>query len=487
MNNPKVTSRSQTIATRGQSALSLFLQLRTVYPQAFFYQASEFGSFRAYAIIGLSAEEAIRVRGGKVEVISQTTRTLGGEPTTAVAEYIDSIGFPEASDVPFSAGGLFGVFGYDYIQHLETTLKKSGYFASAPAGNTIEAELHLCLRLVVLDLCENTARIVSGNRLGDLELIQADLRQISELVVSCEEQKFEVTPKGETDVDPNALNERLQASMGQSKYFKNVQILKEHIRNGNIFQAVLAETFVGPRQASPIAIFKALYQKSTSPFHLFMGLFESTLIGASPEALVRVQGEHIETHPIAGTRPRGVTVQDDLKHERNLKRSPKEQAEHLMLVDLARNDFGRVSVPGSVQVENYAELKKFSHVMHLCSRVTGKLDLSRFNALDVFSACFPVGTVSGAPKVRAMKILAELETVPRGFYGGGFLAMDSHGFLDSSLLIRTLEVVNEKIILRAGAGIVADSSPEREYQEIQNKLRGLKQAVLEAEREEEIL
>ncbi|MBX9765637.1 MAG: anthranilate synthase component I family protein [Bdellovibrionales bacterium] len=483
MSTLKILSQSVTIAAPGQSALSVFLKLRRVYRKAFFYQAPGFGDQGAFAVVGLSSEEVIRVRSGQVEIATDGVKTLPGEPISVLTDYIQALGLPIVQGVPFASGGLFGAFGYDFVQHLEPTLKKSGYFKTAE--KSVEAELHLCLRLVVLDLTKNTARIVSGNRASDSAMIQRDLEEISAVIQNGIEAKFALNVESASGVAMDSLDSKLKASMGKAKYCENVQTLKEHIRAGDIFQAVLAETFEGVSKTSALEIFKSLYQKSSAPFHFFMDLLGSTLVGASPEALVRVSGERIETNPIAGTRPRGADPEEDLRLEKNLKRSPKEQAEHLMLVDLARNDLGRVSAPGTVKVESYAEIKKFSHVMHLCSQVSGKLQRSRFKALDAFNACFPVGTVSGAPKVRAMTILSQLENVPRGFYGGGFVAMDTHGFLDSSLLIRTLEVAGEKIILRAGAGIVADSDPEREYEEVQNKLRGLKVAILAAEKEQD--
>jgi anthranilate synthase component 1 len=217
-----------------------------------------------------------------------------------------------------------------------------------------------------------------------------------------------------------------------------------------------------------------------SDYSFYFDFKESAFFGASPETLVKVKAGILETHPIAGTRPRGCDEKDDLLLERQLKRSTKEGAEHLMLVDLARNDLGRVSKAGTIKVEIFRKILRLSNVMHLVSVVKGEKKSDKTD-LEALSACFPAGTLSGAPKVRAMEILSGLESQPRGFYGGAVVAFDHGGGFDSCIAIRAVEIKDQTVILRAGAGIVADSQPEKEYQEIKHKLKALLSAVKAAE------
>jgi anthranilate synthase component 1 len=268
----------------------------------------------------------------------------------------------------------------------------------------------------------------------------------------------------------------MSAMHGKARFIEKVKTLKAHIKAGDIFQAVLAERFSAPFTGSPIDLFETLMRLSPSPYQFYFTAGKRVFMGASPEMLVRITGDKLETHPIAGTRPRGSTPDEERKLESQLKRSEKEKAEHLMLVDLARNDMGRVSEPGSVTVPEFMELKKFAGVIHLVSRVVGKLK-STVRPIEALASFFPAGTLSGAPKVRAMQILSELEPAPRGFYGGAVVIASFAGDLDSCIAIRSIQIEDNQAIVRAGAGIVADSRPESEYAEIQHKTRMARKAL----------
>lgn len=278
-------------------------------------------------------------------------------------------------------------------------------------------------------------------------------------------------------------SERLTSTWGAKRFSTAVKVLKEHILQGDIFQAVLAERFeCVVRNTAALEIFEALRRISPTPYSYFFTFGDRDFFGASPEALLKVKDGILKTNPIAGTRPRGKTESEDLLRERQLARSPKEAAEHLMLVDLSRNDLGRVAEAGSVSVGMYRSVKRFSNVMHLVSEVTAVLSKTS-SPIGALKACFPAGTLSGAPKFRAMEILAELEPVPRGFYGGAVIAYDiGSKSLDTCIAIRSLEMSEGKAILCAGAGIVADSKPQAEYEEIHHKLKALRQAIALAER-----
>jgi anthranilate synthase component 1 len=251
---------------------------------------------------------------------------------------------------------------------------------------------------------------------------------------------------------------------------RGVRQLKENIRAGDIFQAVLSDKLSVPFGGDPLELFEELTRLSPAPYRFYFDSGEGVYLGASPELLLKARAGVLETHPIAGTRPRGRTPAEERRLESQLLRSEKERAEHLMLVDLARNDVGRVSEPGSVRVEEYMQIHKYSGVMHLVSRVTGKL-LKGAGSIEALASCFPAGTLSGAPKIRAMQLLSELEPEPRGFYGGAVVAASFTGDLDSCISIRCIEVRGGRAIVQAGAGIVADSQPAREYDEITHKSR----------------
>jgi anthranilate synthase component 1 len=262
---------------------------------------------------------------------------------------------------------------------------------------------------------------------------------------------------------------------------KGVRRIKELIGEGDMFQCVLSERFETKSAADPLAVFRSLERESRSPYLFLLKDGREHLVGASPERLVEVDGRKVYNSPIAGTRPRGGDARRDQLLERALRRSPKERAEHLMLVDLARNDLGRVSLPGSVRVRELMRVKRFSHVMHLVSEVEGRLGRG-VPAWEALAAGFPAGTVSGAPKVRAMERLARLEPVARGFYAGALVQYDFTGNLDSCIAIRTMSLCGGRAVLQAGAGVVADSDPAREYREVLNKLRELRWALAHAGR-----
>jgi anthranilate synthase component 1 len=272
--------------------------------------------------------------------------------------------------------------------------------------------------------------------------------------------------------------------MGAKTFQDGVRALKSHIRAGDIFQAVLSDRFDMPLRTDSFSVYRSLRMINPSPYMFYIGGKNETVLGASPEMLVRVSNGEVETRPIAGTRPRGKTEQEDRKLETQLLASVKERAEHLMLVDLGRNDVGRVCVPGSVAVPTFMQVERYSHVMHIVSSVKGRLKRGA-GPWDAFAACFPAGTVSGAPKIKAMELLGKLEREPRGLYAGAIVYNDFHGNLDSAIAIRSVSVRGKgaRAVARvqAGAGIVADSRPAAELDEIRAKSNAMIQAVREAE------
>jgi anthranilate synthase component 1 len=275
---------------------------------------------------------------------------------------------------------------------------------------------------------------------------------------------------------PAAPAPPVTANTTRDRFEDAVRQAKEHIAAGDVYQVVLSQRFSTEVSADPFTVYRALRHVNPSPYMYFMRVGGLSGVGSSPEMLVRVEGRHVETHPIAGTRPRGRVDEDDLRLAEELKRDEKERAEHVMLVDLGRNDLGRVCAYGTVRVPQFMALERYSHVMHLVSRVEGELaeDCDR---LDALVSCFPAGTVSGAPKIRAMEIIAALEPGPRGLYAGAVGYLDFAGNLDCCIAIRTIVLKDGHASVQAGAGIVADSNPAAEYEESCDKARALLRAI----------
>jgi len=275
---------------------------------------------------------------------------------------------------------------------------------------------------------------------------------------------------------PEVKIEEMKSLLGKEQYLVGVRKLKEHIGCGDIFQAVLSDRFTATFDGDPGDLFNVLSRLSPSPYQFYFPLNKKTFLGASPEMLLRIHGDTLETHPIAGTRRRGKTSEEDLSLELELMDDMKEKAEHIMLVDLARNDIGRVSKSGTVRVDSFMKTRRFSSVMHLVSRVLGDKK-EGISSIEALAACFPAGTLSGAPKIRAMQLISELEPEPRNVYGGAMVAASFTGDLDSCIAIRSLEVGNGQVTLQVGAGIVADSIPEIEYEEVQHKSQMVRKAL----------
>ena len=279
--------------------------------------------------------------------------------------------------------------------------------------------------------------------------------------------------------EPRGLD--IKANLTQEQFETSVRRIQEDIGAGEIYQAVLSQRFDTTTGATPFDVYRALRHINPSPYMFFIRMGQDAIVGASPEMLVRVEGRHVETHPIAGTRRRGATPDEDQRLAEELRRNEKERAEHVMLVDLGRNDIGRVAEVGSVRVPQFMALERYSHVMHLVSRVEGRLADDR-DRLDALVAAFPAGTLTGAPKIRAMQIIGGLEPTRRGLYGGAVGYLDFAGNLDFCIAIRTIAMRGQRAEIQAGAGIVADSVPSAEYEETRDKARALIQALEMADR-----
>jgi anthranilate synthase component 1 len=374
--------------------------------------------------------------------------------------------------LPRFHGGMVGYLGYEVARYFERLPSQD----SDPLGLP-ESLLMMVDTLLVFDHLTHKIKVVSHAHLdSDIEAayLQAT-RRIDALV----ERLRQPIP---LDTSPMATNfsSSVSSNLSQAEFEYSVSRAKDYIYAGDIIQVVLSQRLAKPTSASPFAIYRSLRSINPSPYMYYLHFGDFYVVGASPELLVRVEDGVVSNHPIAGTRTRGSDVTQDLALEEELRSDEKERAEHIMLVDLGRNDIGRISEPGTVEVTQLMDVERYSHVMHLVSHVQGKLrgGLSQF---DTMRACFPAGTVSGAPKIRAMEIIAELEPDKRGPYAGAVGYFDFSGNLDTAITIRTIVIKDGVAYIQAGAGIVADSNPELEYHECLNKAQALLAAIEKAE------
>jgi anthranilate synthase component 1 len=367
---------------------------------------------------------------------------------------------PEIPGVPLP-GGLVGVAGYDLVRFFERLPEKAVVDDKVPYAHYLAPR-----SLLVFDhLTRGVALLHAGSEAERLALRKEVIKAL----------------RGALPESKNVMRYSPPvASLSEAQYISGVKRVQEYIAAGDVYQLVLASRFSGECELDPFETYRALRLLNPSPYMYYIDLGAQVVVGSSPEALVRSSRGKAQLRPIAGTRPRGIDVADDQRHERELLADPKENAEHVMLVDLARNDLGRVARAGSVFVEPYRVIERYSHVMHIVSGVQGELAAGR-DAFDLFAATFPAGTLVGAPKVRAMQIIDELEPVRRGFYGGTVGYFGHGGDMDHAITIRTLVFSGNRYSFQAGAGIVADSVPKSEYEEVLAKSAILRRALAMAE------
>ncbi|HBL17354.1 MAG: hypothetical protein A2X36_11100 [Elusimicrobia bacterium GWA2_69_24] len=420
------------------------------------------GGAARWSFLGTGPMETLAVRGGEAVVRENgRERVIFGNPFAALGRRLAERSAALVPGLPPFAGGAVGWLGYEMARHLEP---RAGL--ATPPGD--EARLWVFPEVVAFDHARSRILLVSnlGSRRG----------------LDALERRLSLPARAESAARRGA---GVRALMRRADYEAGVRRIKQHIRAGDIFQAVLSAPFETETSAGPAAVYRALRRLNPSPYMFLLEDGPEAWLGASPETLVRCRQGDLETRPIAGTRPRGAGPEADALRERDLRASVKEGAEHLMLVDLGRNDLGRVARPGTVRVPVFRSVERFSHVMHLVSTVTARLRRGR-TAWDALSAAFPAGTVSGAPKIRAMAILGELEPEARGFYAGAVVYHDFHGNLDSAIAIRSLSMTRGpggwRVRTQAGAGIVADSRPAAEWGEVKAKAAAALAAVRAAER-----
>ena len=449
--------------------VSAFLKIAEHAHYSFLLESVEGGEHVGrYSFLGKDPFLIVRSRGGKTIVDRSGETTASDRPFVEVVRQLMA-GFhaPYVPGLPRFTGGAVGYLGYDAAAWFEPVTLQAGADVEDEAGlmlfDTVLAFDHVRHRILIIA----NARITGDD---DLE----SLYQFALAKIDFVERELDRTLSKPTR--PPSRPVEMTSNVSRERFEEMVRTAKEHIAAGDIYQVVLSQRFETAFEADAFTAYRALRHVNPSPYMYFLRLGDRAIVGSSPEMLVRVEGKRIETHPIAGTRPRGADEAEDVRLGEELKASEKERAEHVMLVDLGRNDLGRVSTYGSVKVPTYMALERYSHVMHLVSIVEGELS-DRQDRLDALVACVPAGTVSGAPKVRAMEIIAALENRRRGVYAGAVGYLDFAGNLDFCITIRTVIIEGGRAYVQAGAGIVADSDPAAEYQETRDKARAVIKAL----------
>ncbi|MBF0371127.1 MAG: anthranilate synthase component I [Magnetococcales bacterium] len=461
--------------------VSAYLKVAADLPHAFLLESVQGGEkWGRYSLLGLDPAAIFEARGDRVEIRHQNgpTETFAGrDPMTVLKEFMARFKPVAVPELPRFHGGAVGYFGYDIVRSFERIPDENPDTLGAPDALFMLADL-----VLIFDNLLGKLKVVANVMLdgeGDLDsLYDRAVKRINTLVETLQStpthkrQANAFPPVAESDFRPEMSREQFEEAVGQAK---------EYIEAGDIMQVVLSQRLSIPFPHNPILLYRALRTTNPSPYLFLLRLGDFSLVGSSPEILVRLDGDTATVRPIAGTRPRGATEAEDLALEKELLADPKELAEHIMLVDLGRNDLGRVAVTGSVKVTEQFVIERYSHVMHIVSNVDAKLreGLDRF---DLIAATFPAGTVSGAPKIRAMEIIDELEISRRGPYAGtvGYLGFGSH--MDLAITIRTAVIKKGWLTIQAGAGIVADSQPDREFEETMSKARAVFRSVDLAQR-----
>ena len=456
--------------------VSAFLKVAELSEHAFLLESVEGGERVArYSFLGKDPFMVLRARDGRTIIERGTEQEDSSEPfMETLRKVMDGFRSASVPGLPRFTGGAVGCLGYEAAGWFEPSLERSWEMhgkVSAPGSedagfmlfDTILAFDHVKHRIVLIA----NAAVGAGKDLSEqYDLARAKIsfleRELERTLSKCD-----APPPQPLDVRSNTSREAFESAVVKAQ---------QYIRAGDIYQVVLSQRFEADVTVDPFTVYRTLRYVNPSPYMYFIRMGSQCIVGSSPEMLVRAEGNRVETHPIAGTRPRGHTEEEDGRLADELKQNEKERAEHVMLVDLGRNDLGRVCEFGSVTVPTYLSLERYSHVMHLVSRVEGTLRPDQ-DRLDALAACFPAGTVSGAPKIRAMEIISELEPTPRGLYAGAVGYLDFAGHLDCCITIRTILMRDGKAYVQAGAGIVADSNPAAEYQETRDKASALLRAL----------
>ena len=464
-NDFSILPMAREITSPGDNPLSLFSKIADK-KNNFLFESVEGGDkWAQYSIIGFGCLDTIKAYGNVIEtsISGINERFVSDHPLEDIEKITSKDQSPDLDNLPRFYGGYVGFFAYESAQYAEKKIsslpaKDSKFSDHMPDVLLVKAE-----QLIIFDNLKNSIKIIFNANLRNMSysFAQARLDEIENTILNSsfdQIEKFnEITNTSEFD-----------SNFSKEEYLQAVKKVKCYIEEGDVMQVVLAQDFSASFDKDPFELYKAIRKLNPSPYMYFLNLGEYQIVGASPEILVRLENEEVTLRPIAGTRKRGNNPKEDKANEDDLLNDPKEIAEHLMLIDLGRNDVGRVSEIGTVNVTEKMIIEKYSHVMHIVSNVVGRL-LAGLTSFDVLKAALPAGTLSGAPKIRAMEVINELEPSSRGIYGGAIGYVGWNGNMDTAIAIRTAVIKDNKIHVGAGAGIVADSIPENEWEECKQK------------------
>jgi anthranilate synthase component I len=462
-----------------ETPVSAFLKLHRSGP-GFLLESVQGGEkWGRYSFLGTEPAEVWRARGREVEIRradGRVERMRVADTIGALRDWLGAFRAVTIPGLPRFSGGAVGALSYDLVREIERLPDHARDDLEMPDACFLLAD-----RLLVFDNVTQKIRLVAnaflGEGIGTREAYDRAVASLEEWLARLREPLPVRRPPRDTD---DRLPAEIRANVSQREYEDKVRRAKEYVHAGDVIQVVLAQRFETDLRAAPIDVYRALRSINPSPYMFYLDLGDEALVGASPEVMVRVENGEVTVRPIAGTRARGTSERQDHELEDELVHDPKEIAEHVMLLDLGRNDVGRIAATGSVEVTERFVVERYSHVMHLVSNVRGRLAAGQ-DAFDALRATFPAGTLSGAPKIRAMEIIDELEPVRRGYYGGAVGYFDFSGNMDTGITIRTVVTRGGRVYVQAGAGIVADSDPESEHRECVNKARGVLQALKLAE------
>ena len=462
----------------GETPVALYRKLAGERPGTYLLESAENGrTWSRYSFVGVRCAATLTSHDGEATWLGTPPVGVptGGDPLEALRATVEALHTPRFDDLPPLTGGMVGYIGYDAVRRWERLPELAKDDLHLP-----ELSMLLATDLAVLDHAEGTVLLIANAVNFDdspTGVDEAYADAVARLDAMTADLAKPAAPSAAVidDVTPTYTSNR-----ERDDYLAAVERSKEEIRAGEAFQIVVSQRFEMPTSASALDVYRVLRRTNPSPYMYLFRFDDFDVVGSSPEALVKVEGRRALLHPIAGSRPRGATPEHDADLAAELLADEKERAEHLMLVDLGRNDLGRVCEPGSVEVVDFMDVERYSHIMHIVSTVVGTLGDDR-TAYDVLAACFPAGTLSGAPKVRAMELIEELEPTRRGLYGGCVGYLDFAGDLDTAIAIRTALLRDGVAYVQAGAGLVADSDPATEDQETRDKAAAVLRAVAAAE------
>lgn len=455
-----------------RTPIEIFRILKNISKHCFILESAEdTKNWGRYTFIGFDPMLEITCLNGILQIKQNTIKQIiTPKPSIVLRKVLQQYKSPRIDDLPPFSGGLMGYFSFDYIRYIETSIHLSGN----DEENFKDLDLMMFHKIIAFDHYLQKIFIIINISLQDVDLsYQKGYEELTELTDLIKYGKIPPEVPGKRTSDYNYLFDK-------STYCKMVEHTKKYIYEGDVFQAVLSNRAQATYEGSLLNTYRVLRTTNPSPYMFYMASDDVEITGASPETLVKLKDRIISTFPLAGTRKRGKNEQEDLLLEQTLRQDEKECAEHNMLVDLGRNDIGKISEFGSVKVTKYMNIERFSHVMHLGSTVQGKLREDK-DALDAIDATLPAGTLSGAPKLRACEIISKLENNKRGIYGGAIGYIDMTGNMDMCIAIRLVFKKNNKVFIRSGAGIVADSIPKNEYHECIQKAKAVMQALQAAE------